>query len=248
MHYRPPDAIAIAALPLIGLAFWSGGVVFPTVCLCFAGAVIIYVIAGHEELAWKQRVAIGGITAALDFAAVFYLYKVDLAEELRLQAAPLIAASLPSPVSSNCPIPRGAVALYLGNMVSVVTEFPHVVFRVRGEAVLVLERNASGVLLSFAAFDDRGNVVGLLNRNAFHAIHSAAHVERPSPSNLVVFENRENKVLDVQFLNPQAVKVTGILRYPGVDPIVIGEKYLGTGGSISPPSCRSGAGVDFLRN
>ncbi len=64
----------------------------------------------------------------------------------------------------------------------------------------------------------------------------------------MVFENRENKVLDVQFLNPQAVKVTGILRYPGVDPIVIGEKYLGIGGSIPPPSCASGAEVDFIRN
>jgi hypothetical protein len=52
----------------------------------------------------------------------------------------------------------------------------------------------------------------------------------------------------VEFLNPQAIKVTGILRHPGIDPIVISEKYLGVGGSIAPPACRSGAGVDFVRD
>ncbi len=158
MRFRPPDAPALAALPLVGLAFWTGGAVLPTVCLCLAGALIIHVIARHEELAWKRRVAICATVAALDLTAVVYLYKVDLVEEMRLQTAPLVAAALPSPVSGNCPIPRGVVALYLGNRVSVVTRFPHVIFRVRGEDVLVLERDASGVLFSFAAFDDRGLV------------------------------------------------------------------------------------------
>jgi hypothetical protein len=76
-------------------------------------------------------------------------------------------------------------------------------------------------------------------------MNPTSHVERPSRSNLIVFDERGTKVLDVQFLNPQAVKITGLLRYPGIDPVVITEKYLGTGGSISPPACRSGAEVEF---
>src|SRR5258708_9034976 len=128
MPSRPPDAIALLAIPLVLVAFWTGGVVFPTICLCLALAAVVYVIAGHDELSRRRRVAICALVTAVDVAMLPYLYKNNLAEELRRQSAPLVAATLPSPVSSNCPIPKGAVALYLGNTVSVVTEFPHVVF------------------------------------------------------------------------------------------------------------------------
>ena len=138
------------------------------------------------------------------------------------------------------------MALYLGNTVSVITAFPHVVFRVHGDDVLVIERDSSGVLVSFQAFDDRGKIVVRLARNQFVAVSLASHVERPSQSNLIVFDDQGTKVLDVQFLNPQAIKITGILRHPGAEPIVISEKYLGIGGAISPPACTSGREVDFV--
>jgi hypothetical protein len=248
MLFRQPDAIALAAVPLVVVALWAGGVVFPTICLCLAGTIVVYVIAGHDELAWKQRVAMCVLAAGLDLAVVFYLYKVNLARVLREQVAPLDAATLPSPVSSNCPIPKGAVAIYLGNSVSVVTKFPHVIFRVHSEDVFVIDRDSAGLLVSFRVFDDRGNAVARLERNTFVAMNPTTHVERPSRSNLIVLDERGTKVLDVQFLNPQAIKVTGLLRYPGVDPVVISEKYLGMGGAISSPACRSGAEVDFLFN
>jgi len=246
MRFRRSDAIALASLPLAVLAFWAGGVVFPAVCFCMAGAIVVYVIAGHDEVAWKHRIAVCSLVFIVAVGMVVYLYRVNRARALQQQSAPLIAATLPSPVSSNCPIPKGAVALYLGNTVSVVTEFPHVVFRVHGENVLALDRDASGLLISFTAFDDGGNILSRLNRNVFIAISAASYLERPSPSNLIVFDDRDTKVLDVQFLNPQAIKITGILRYPAAEPVVIGEKYLGIEGSILTPACRSGTGADFV--
>src|SRR5438093_11763244 len=104
---------------------------------------------------------------------VVYLYRVNRARALQQQSAPLIAATLPSPVSSNCPIPKGAVALYLGNTVSVITAFPHVVFRVHGHDVFVIDRNSSGVLVSVRVFDDVGNAVARLERNTFEAMNTA---------------------------------------------------------------------------
>jgi hypothetical protein len=248
MRFRRSDAIALASLPLALLAFWARGVVFPTVCLCMAVAIVVYVIADHGEVAWKHRIAICSLVLIVAVAMVVYLYRSNLAWALQQQSAPLIAATLPSPVSSNCPIPKGAVALYLGNAVSVVTKFPHVVFRVHGEDVLAVDRDAFGLLINFTAFDEGGNIVSRLNRNVFTAINPASHVERPNKSNLIVFDDRDSKVLDVQFLNPQAIKVTGILRYQGAEPIVITEKYLGIGGAISPPACRSGTEADFQVN
>jgi hypothetical protein len=176
------------------------------------------------------------------------LYRVNVAQELKEQVAPLIAATLPPPVSSNCPIPKNAVALYLGNRVSVITAFPHVVFTVHGDDVLRLDRDSSDLLISFRVFDDRGNPVARLDRNTFVTTNSAAHVERPDASHLLVFDDRGTQVLDVQFLNPQAIKMTGILRYPGADPIVISEKYSGQGGSIMPQSCSTDTEPDFEGN
>ena len=248
MRFRQLDAIALAAVPLVVAAFWTGGAVLPTICLCLAGAIVVHVIAGHDELAWRHRFAASTVVFAGAVGMVVYLYRVNLPKELKQQVVPLVAAALPPPVSRNCPVPKGAVALYLGNAVSVITEFPHVVLRVHGEDVFILYRDAAGLVVNFTVLDDGGKVVGRLSRNVFKAINPGSHVERPSASSLALLDDRDSKVLDVQFLNPQAIQITGTLRYPGVDPIVIGEKYLGIGGSIAQPVCRSGAEVDFLFN
>jgi hypothetical protein len=245
MRFRPSDAIAFAAAPLVVVAFVAGGTIFPTISLCLAGAAVVFAVASRGELAWQRRFALYAVAVILDVALLSYLFKVNLAKELRQRSAPLIAATLPPPVSSNCPIPKGAVALYLGNITSVVTAFPHVVFKVRGDDVLVIGRDSSGLLVTFVVFDDGGNLVARLEKNRLIARNPASRVERPNTSNLSVFDAQDTEVLGVQFLNPQAVRITGILRYPQVDPIVIREKYLGTSGSISPPACKTGPGADF---
>jgi len=239
------DAVALLALPLAIAAFTVDNAVFATLCLTFAGAVIVLAIAGHDEVAWKHRLAVCAVVFAADLGALLYLYRAQKAEELRRQVAPLVAAALPEPVSSNCPIPRNAVGLYLGNRISVISEFPHVVFRAHGDDVLRIDRQGPDLVISFRVFTDGGSLVARLDRNTFTATNSAPHVERPDPSDLIVFDDQNTKVLDVQFLNPQALKMTGILRYPGVDPVVISEKYSGQGGAISPPACSTAGSPDF---
>jgi hypothetical protein len=246
MRFRPSDAVAFAVAPLVVVAFVAGGTIFPTICLCLAGAAVVFAIASRGDMAWQRKFALYAVAIIVDVALLSYLFKVNLAKELRQRLAPLVAATLPPPVSSNCPIPKGAIALYLGNVTSVVTAFPHVVFKGRGDDVLVIDRDSSGLLVSFVVFDDAGNLVARLESNRLIARNPASRVERPNTSNLLVFDAQDTEVLNVQFLNPQAVRITGILRYPQVDPIVIREKYLGTSGSIAPPACRTGPGADFL--
>jgi len=241
-----PDAIALLAVPLAVAAFNIESTVFAPVCMSLAAGLVLIAIARHDELRWQLRITACALIVAVAVGLIFYLYRVNRARALEQQLAPLVAATLPSPVSSNCPIPKGAVALYLGNTVSVVTRFPHVIFKVQSEDVLVVDRNSSGVLVSFRVLDDQGNEVARLEGNKFVATNPSSHVQRPDPSDLAIFDDRDSKVLDVHFLNPQAIKITGILRYPGVDSIVIGEKYLGKGASILPPACRTGTDVDFL--
>ncbi|MBZ5594371.1 MAG: hypothetical protein LAP39_19190 [Acidobacteriia bacterium] len=239
------DAVALLAIPLVIVAFKVESAMFATLCMTLAGAVIVLAVGGHDEFPWKHRIAICAFVFAADLGMLLYLYRANAAEELKQQVAPLVAAVLPQPVSSNCPIPRNAVALYLGNRVSVITEFPHVVFRAHGEEVLRIDRDSSDLLISFRVFNDSGTLVARLDRNTFTAANSASHVERPDPSHLLVFDDLGTKVLDVQFLNPQAINMTGILRYPGMDPIIVSEKYSGQGGTISPPACSTEVESDF---
>jgi len=239
------DAVALLVLPLAIAAFKIESAVFATLCLTLAGAVIVLAVAGHDEVPWKHRLAVCAVVFVADLGALLSLYRVQKAEELRQEVAPLVAAALPEPVSSNCPIARDSVGLYLGNRISVITEFPHVVFRAHGEDVLRIDRQASDLVISFRVFNESGTLVARLDRNTFTAANSGARVERPDASSLTVFDDQDTKVLDVQFLNPQALKMTGILRYPGADPIVISEKYSGQGGAIFPPACSTGGEPDF---
>jgi hypothetical protein len=248
MRFEQRDALALLAVPLIVAAFKAENAVFATLCLCVAGALVVFAIARHDELPWRQRFAMSALIFAADMVTLFYLYRANAARELTEQAAPVIAAALPQPVSSNCPIPKNAVGLYLGNRVSVIAEFPHVVFRARGNDILTIDRASSDLLISFRVFSESGALVARLDRNTFRTKNSIAHVERPDASHLIVFDDSGTQVLDVQFLNPQAIKMTGILRYPGADPIIISEKYAGKGGSILPQSCSTGTEPDFEDN
>jgi hypothetical protein len=239
------DAVALIAVPSVIAAFIVEGTLPATLLLTLAGALMVLAVAGHHELAWKHRFAACVFVFAADFCALLYLYRTNTVEERRQQVAPLIAAALPPPISSNCPIPKGTVALYLGNRISVITGFPHTVLMARGEEVLRIDRDSSDLLISFRVFNDNGASVARLDRSAFTAANAASHVERPDPSHLAVFDDRGAKVLDVEFLNPQAVKLTGILRYPGMDPIIVSEKYSGQSGAISPAACTIGTEPDF---
>ena len=45
--------------------------------------------------------------------------------------------------------------------------------------------------------------------------------ERPDFSTLRITDSYGNQVLNVRFINPHALSVTGVLFYPGIGPIVI---------------------------
>ena len=85
--------MALIVVPLVVVAVTVGSEILPIICLCL-GALIVYAIAGHHELSWQRRVAVCGVAAVLDLAVASYLYRVNLATELKQQVAPLLAAAL----------------------------------------------------------------------------------------------------------------------------------------------------------
>ena len=88
-RFRRSDAVALIAAPLVVVAFTVGSAIVPIICLCLAGAAIVYAIAGHHELLWQQRAAVCGLAAVLDLAVVSYLYKVNLAAAASCDGRPI---------------------------------------------------------------------------------------------------------------------------------------------------------------
>ena len=83
--------IALASLPLAVLAFWAGGVVFPAVCLCMAGAIVVVLfLAGVIS-------GLSGFAFSAVAACVLWLLPP-------LQAIPLICCCLPA--INCCPLAR----------------------------------------------------------------------------------------------------------------------------------------------
>ena len=114
MRFGQSDAVALVAVPLVVVAFTVESVILPIICLCLAGTLIVYAIAGHHELSWQRRVAVCGLASVLDLAVASYLYKVNLATALKQQAAPLVAAALPRRLAATAQFQRALWRFILG--------------------------------------------------------------------------------------------------------------------------------------
>lgn len=108
-------------------------------------------------------------------------------------------------------------------------------FKVGAEDVLVSDRDASGVLITFTAVDDTGSVVGRLNRNVFRAINSASHVARATA---------KTPRCSTCNSEPAGDQGDGNLALSGSRGDCYRREVSRNWGAISPPACRSGAAVN----
>jgi hypothetical protein len=241
---------------------WQNAVLFASVALAVAGvmvdsSLVVYaglVLAGvFGFVSIKNHKGIGEGKRLLLFATVLIItpyliwvrYSNDLAKELKEKEGLLIPAWEPNPLS-KCPVPEDATALYFGTSVAWTKNFPHVVFRVRGQDVFVINRDSGGARVTFKVFDERGDLVAKVEDNKFIATNAASHMERPDRSTLRVFDHADVLALQVRFINPKTIYITGVLRYPGIEPIVIERDYV----ELKKKqrffgSCFGGAGIDF---
>jgi hypothetical protein len=128
-------------------------------------------------------------------------------------------------------IPEGAIALLLGNSLAYTTSFPHTVIEIGGVPALVIDKNKAGIAIFAKLFSEDGRIIAELKDNQFYVNpNNYFRIERPNDHDLIVYDQRGQQVLNVEFLNPSAIKLLGKFYFPPRPPIIIEEEWMSYGG------------------
>lgn len=114
---------------------------------------------------------------------------------------------------NHCPLSTDGMEIYFGNAAvceatEIDGEFP--IIRVHGNKLLSFIRTTEGRLTLSATIFDENGIVAEIDRGEF-AINrdQAFKMKHPDSHTLVVYDNWGVPVIDVEFLNPDAVVITG---------------------------------------
>ena len=199
---------------------------------CFVGATIAAIvwwidspsICNWEIDADRPLGLIGAfVILAMGLLVAYWTYDKQVDFELHQLHGVLVPADDPMPQNACGTIPSNAVVVFLGDVASVVQSFPHTVLSVHRQSVLTLERTDDGgiaVVVDIRSSD--GKIVARLNRDGFLVNeHNSLEMKRIDKSSLVVEDEYGKEVLNARHLNKHAFRLTGILQYPGMNPIHI---------------------------
>ena len=133
----------------------------------------------------------------------------------------LVPGNKPTPqLPGNRAIPDGSLAVLFGSNVSINSQFPHVLLRLGGEDMIVINRDATGGNLKITTlriFDDRDEIIARIDQNEFW-VKNTNRAKRPDEHTLIVYDYHDEQVLKLEFLNPQIVQVEGIFRSSKINP------------------------------
>jgi hypothetical protein len=213
--------------------------VFVILCSTLGAIFLIVGVRSHKELDRVVRIV---LSLAIVFMVGTLAVKTETKnrqKKLSQREDSLQPEGLPFPLT-HCAVPLNMLAAFLGDEVSWSPVLPNRVITIRGEHVLSIDRALDGgLLLSYEIFDDRGDIIARAEHNKFWVIETA-RMERPDNGTIRVFDHRDHKVLEVVFVNQNAVRVTGEFRNvnPPVITVVVSEKTItSTGNDISYGLC-----------
>ncbi len=113
---------------------------------------------------------------------------------------------------------------------SVNTVFPHTVLQMRGEPMIVIDRDPKTKNLpvtTLRIFDDRDDIIARLDQDGFW-VQNTSRKKRPDEHTLIVYDHNDQQVLKINFINPQMISIEGVFRHPRAKPnfIVVTEKQM----------------------
>jgi hypothetical protein len=139
----------------------------------------------------------------------------------------LIPANDPDPPNPCPQIPPNALKLFLGSSAAWTTSGRMTVLQIAEEPIISIRQIGSELAVSAKVYSDDGRIVAELVDNEFHVNpNNYFRTERKDRHSLLVYDQRSQLVLNVRFLNPSTVRVTGIFNYPRREPLVVADEYV----------------------
>ena len=100
--------------------------------------------------------------------------------------------------------------VFFANHVACIREFPYTIIQQDGEKMLALNKKDDKILLSAKFFNVQGKIVCEIVDNQFHLnLNNVFRFEQESPHRLVVINDEARPILDIEYINPQAVRIYG---------------------------------------
>jgi hypothetical protein len=151
----------------------------------------------------------------------------ELEKRIRPLSGVLTPDNKPTPKTPNgVLIPTDAIALFFGNSFAYTNSFPHTIIEVGTEPLIVINKQGNIITLTAKLFSEDGKVVAELKENQFNINpNNYFRLERPNAHTLVIYDQKGNESLNVNFINPKVIKLTGRFYLPNHPPIVITEEY-----------------------
>jgi hypothetical protein len=173
-------------------------------------------------LVWKFGVS--GLIATVFIGSLWLVADVKLRKELQSLKGRLLPASDPTPPNVCGAIPKEAALVQYGDNFAVAKKFPHhvIVFIVGPDdnaeiiPALTLDRSADGSIVVLMDVKTRDNkIVVRLDEHGFLVSESnKLKMERPDTHTLIVVDPEGEEVLNARYMNPQLIRLNGVLRYP----------------------------------
>lgn len=225
-------AFFIAAVSMVSSSpFFSGGLLFFSLIFLAVSIFDSNIFKGQSQLV--KNVLKTVLSAVIMFSTVwiwYYYFDNRLESEIHgyLKPPSIIQKFLVPANDADLPnycdplLSPDAVVVHLGDGAAVLNKEKMTVIRIDGKEMLSLKRFSGGLLVSGQVYDSDGKIIIEIQDNEFRINqNNYFRAERPDTSTLRVYDQNNKEVLNVRFLNPKHIQITGIFKLPNEEPIVV---------------------------
>jgi hypothetical protein len=77
-------------------------------------------------------------------------------------------------------------------------------------------------------------------------VNQGIRTKRPDKSTLVIYDKSDKEVLNLSYLNPHSIKISGVFLHPPSAPVIVGETSMSIGGATMSGGSFGGNGIDIV--
>jgi hypothetical protein len=121
-------------------------------------------------------------------------------------------------------IPADAMRIFFGTSEAYSTEQRFIVWKVGNDDILVLQKTETGMSVSAKLRGPDGQLIAQIVDNEFFInSHNSFEIKGAGTSSLVVYSDKGERILEIEFMNPRVIKILGTFFGPNGEKIAISE-------------------------
>ncbi len=143
-------------------------------------------------------------------SCLYWVYYEQEQQELSLAYGKLYPIDEPVPNDACSEFNEEFLRVFLGPIVGVSVSYPRTIIRIRKNDILSFEKNSDGsISVSLDIKNSDGKLIVRIRNGEFKVSELYSFdIKRPDRSRLKIFDDKGTAVLDLDFFNPRAMKIS----------------------------------------